>query len=385
MLYDIGIKYYGIYCCKIERIHKMCDNNLEEENEDNLLEKRRESFLLLQDITVGYEEKLYHIRLQIKSLNNMIEEKEKEISEIERTKNHNLNLFSPIYNDAYNTNNLISEIDQIQKQIHDLNQEQNNIQIKILQLKTAAKCVDEAIKNHNQSSINKNEENISRPADKGLGILETQEIERQRIARELHDSTVQNLTGLVHKSELCIKLIDIDTIRAKLELNTMSNTLKIIINEMRGIIYNLKPMTLDDLGLTITVQRYANRIISLNNIQVKMTYNEEPTNILPVVKLTVFRVIQEACVNIVKHACATLINIDLKYEDNSINVSIKDNGIGFDVEKSYRNEQSSSFGISIMKERISLLSGTIEIKSEEENGTDVVISVPLEIQEGEKE
>jgi two-component system sensor histidine kinase DegS len=174
-------------------------------------------------------------------------------------------------------------------------------------------------------------------------------------------------------------------IRAKLELNAMSNTLKMVINDMRGIIYNLKPMTLDDLGLTITVQRFANKLMSANNIQVRVVANEEVKAILPVIKLTVFRIIQEACNNVIKHANADLINIDINYEESNITVNIKDNGIGFNTDNSNSNssEQLSSFGLSIMKERISLLSGTLEIKSEKEKGTKVTISVPLTTYEGD--
>lgn len=373
-----------LHYCNKKGCNRLYDRSLNIDNEEGILEDKKNSCMLLQDLTVDFEEQLYNIKLQIQSLTNMVKEKENNISEIERTKDHNLNLFSPIYNKSYDTSEIKSEIEKIQQQIIELNKEKDGIVNKISGIKTAIQCIDEIIRNSSTCEGEKNSEESIRHSDNGLGILETQEVERQRIARELHDSTVQNLTSLVHKSELCIKLIDIDSVRAKLELNAMSNTLKMIINDMRGIIYNLKPMTLDDLGLTITVQRYANRIINLNNIQVKMTYNEEPKNILSVVKLTIFRVIQEACNNIIKHAKATFINIDIRYEENRINVIVKDNGIGFDIDNINKNDQSQSFGISIMKERISLLSGTINIESISKMGTIVTISVPLEIQKGEE-
>jgi two-component system sensor histidine kinase DegS len=155
---------------------------------------------------------------------------------------------------------------------------------------------------------------------------------------------------------------------------------------MRGIIYNLKPMTLEDLGLTITVQRYANKLIDLNNIDVNVDANEEPCKILSVIKLTIFRVIQEACCNILKHANASLIDINILYEKDMIKVTVKDDGAGFNTEKLHLNnpEQISSFGLSIMKERISLLSGSLEIQSEKGKGTTITISVPLTNYEEEK-
>jgi two-component system, NarL family, sensor histidine kinase DegS len=365
----------------------MCDNNLNNDNKQvTIFEERKASSSLLRNLVVDFEEQLYSNKIQLKSQISLLQEKELELNEMERTRVHNLDLFSPIYSKSYDTSEIVSMIERLKQRIEILKLEQQKLTEKIAGLRTAADCIDIYIKEADHSddlaSDCKNKLN-----DKGLSILEAQEIERQRIARDLHDTTVQNLTSLVHKSELCVKLIDIDTIRAKLELNAMSNTLKMVINDMRGIIYNLKPMLLDDLGLTITVERYAKRIMDMNSIQVIVTSNQETKEILPVIKLTLFRIIQEACCNVIKHANASMINIDINYDNLKVNVTIKDNGIGFCKEKrdTGSNEQSSSFGLSIMKERISLLSGTLDIRSEKGIGTTVTVSAPLTLFEGEKD
>lgn len=356
----------------------MYDNNsLNESNQKDFSEDRKTSCLLLKELAIDFEEQLFTVKMQLKEQNNLLQEKEQNIKEVERTKDIHQDLFYPKHNVKQDSDILLEEIDRIKQKITELDTNQNVLLSKIHGLKAAAKYID--IDNTNDGI---NEAELKpKITDKGLGILEAQEIERQRIARDLHDTTVQNLTSLVHKSELCIKLQDIDSIRAKLELNAMSNTLKMVINDMRGIIYNLKPMTLDDLGLTITIQRFANRILYLHNIQVKVTSNEEPKEILSVIKLTIFRIIQEACNNVIKHANATFILIDIKYLESNINVSIKDNGIGFDIGNN-TSEHSSSFGLSIMKERISLLSGSLDINSEKGKGTCITLSVPLAIYEG---
>jgi two-component system sensor histidine kinase DegS len=359
-------------------------NRSSDSKENNLMEERKASSLLLKDLAVEFEEQLYSVKIQLKSHLNLVQEKEKELTEKERIKVHNRDLFSPIHNTGNDTNEILSVIEQLKQKIEKLTKEQQLLIEKVARLKAAAQCIDEYISN-DQSSINENDM-IPKINDNGLSVLEAQEIERQRIARDLHDTTVQNLTSMVHKSELCIKLIDIDSIRAKLELNTMSNTIKSVINDMRGIIYNLKPMTLDDLGLSITVQRYANKIMDQNNILVKVQTNEEIKEILPVIKLTLFRIIQEACNNVIKHAKASMIYIDICYDDHRVKVIVKDDGIGFNVEKMQPNnsEQTSSFGLSIIKERISLLSGTLDIQSEKGKGTVVTVSVPLINYEEEK-
>jgi two-component system sensor histidine kinase DegS len=123
-----------------------------------------------------------------------------------------------------------------------------------------------------------------------------------------------------------------------------------------------------------------------NDIKVVIQKNAEIKGILPVINLTLFRIVQEACCNIIKHANATIIDIKINYQEHEITVSIKDNGVGFDLElhKKKVSEHSSSFGLSIMRERISLLSGTMDIQSEKRKGTIVTVSVPITKCEGEK-
>ena len=97
-------------------------------------------------------------------------------------------------------------------------------------------------------------------------LIKFQEQESERIARDLHDSTVQNLTSMIHKIELCSKLIDMDPIRCKLELTMMSRTLRDIINDTRQMIYNLRPMSFDDIGLEITIERASDKIGETVNV-----------------------------------------------------------------------------------------------------------------------
>jgi two-component system sensor histidine kinase DegS len=146
-------------------------------------------------------------------------------------------------------------------------------------------------------------------------------------------------------------------------------------------------MSLDDIGLTVTVERYASRLMDLHNINIIVRSNEETKEIHPVIKLTLFRIIQEACNNVIKHANASIVNIDINYEELKVCVIIKDNGTGFIINNNQGegHGHSSSFGLSIMRERISLLSGTVDIKSEKGIGTTVSVSAPLTIYEGDKD
>lgn len=215
---------------------------------------------------------------------------------------------------------------------------------------------------------------------KGLSILQAQETERSRIACDLHDSVIQNLTNLIHKTELCIKTIDRDTIGVKLDLQLMMQNVKTIINDIRAIIYNLRPMALEDLGINIAIERFLNQFEQINKVSVK--FENTCTDIAlntSVVSLTLFRIIQEACSNAVKHGHASSIKVNISNDDCSIILWIQDNGTGFDISKENTKAKTdnSGFGLSIMKERIYLLSGIINIESSKGKGTQIIVKIPI--------
>ena len=135
-------------------------------------------------------------------------------------------------------------------------------------------------------------------------ILETQEMDRNRISRDLHDSSVQGLTTLVHKMEYCIKMMDKDPVRVKLELQTMIELNKEIINGMREIIYNLRPMALNNIGLSATIDSYCLNIGRCTNVDIVFRVKGVEKRIPSIMSVTLYRIIQEACNNAVRHSDA---------------------------------------------------------------------------------
>lgn len=213
-------------------------------------------------------------------------------------------------------------------------------------------------------------------------LLETQENERQRISRDLHDYTVQNLTSLVHKTELCSKLVDMDPVRCKLELSTMSKTLRDIINDTRQMIYNLRPMSFDDIGLDVTIERALDKLESTEQKKIRFSVEGETYEIKPVIGITLLRIIQEACSNAIRYADASMIQVVLKYDEEGISVRIEDDGKGFDITQVKKDrDDNSGFGLSMMRERVYLLSGNIEIESIVGEGTKIFVSVPIKNKE----
>lgn len=216
--------------------------------------------------------------------------------------------------------------------------------------------------------------------EKNLKILDIQEKERQRIARDLHDSSLQNLAHLVHKIELSSMFIDQDPLRAKLELATVNKNLKAIIDDIRNNIFNMRPMTFDDLGLKDCFERlFMNLKKSHPNFDFVSDIQEIKSK-NDLVLMTIYRVVQECCMNAIKHSNGNKIFVSLNMIDSDCIITIKDNGIGFNVfEALEKNERH--YGLSIMSERIQLINGKIEFDSDE-NGTQISIAIPISIIEG---
>ena len=271
----------------------------------------------------------------------------------------------------------IQELKEKQKDIlHKMNEEKNK-QAEIIQKMDELSSV---IKVAKSTSEKKEKTEIDSDIYR-LTLLETQENERQRISRELHDSTVQNLTSMIHKIELCSKLIDMDPIRCKLELTMMSRTLRDIINDTRQMIYNLRPKSFDDIGLEITIERALDKIKNEKACNINFAVEGEPYQIKPVIGITLLRIIQEACNNAIKYANSSIISVKLIYEEDEVSISIEDDGVGFDMENldvSISNRKDNSgFGLSMMKERVYLLSGEITIQSKKNEGTMILVRVPI--------
>lgn len=229
-------------------------------------------------------------------------------------------------------------------------------------------------------SISDDEESIS----KSLAILDIQEKERIRIARELHDSSLQNLTHIIHEIELSSKFIDQDPIRAKLELASCSQNLRQVINEIRDTIFNLRPMSFDDLGFKQCIENFIDEcrkqfkdcIIEYEVDDVIL--NKEDISDSTLFLVTLYRVIQEALINSLKHSGANKLTLFIKNKDDKIFVNIIDNGKGFCIDNMTegKDNKEKHFGLSIMRERIYFLRGAIEISSEPDVGTKIDIIVP---------
>lgn len=203
-------------------------------------------------------------------------------------------------------------------------------------------------------------------------IFEVQEKERKRIARELHDATMQELTYISHKLELLGLYIENDTEKANLELVHIKNALKNTMNEIRNIIFDLRPAILDDLGLKAALEVFLDLL--KENTKFIFIQDIDDINADKEVLLNIYRIVIECVMNAVKYSNGTQITFFCKKKDNEIIIHIEDDGIGFD--KNNITNKRVSHGISIVNERVRILNGNISYITNINLGLKIDIIIP---------
>lgn len=211
--------------------------------------------------------------------------------------------------------------------------------------------------------------------DFGLKIIEAQEDERKRLSREIHDGPAQMLANVIMRSDLIERIYrERGGQEAITEIRSFKKMVRSALYEVRRIIYDLRPMALDDLGLVPTLRKYLQTIEEYHNKARIEFVNVGLEGRLPSkYEVALFRLIQESVQNALKHSEATEIVVRLEITKSAVNVLVKDNGIGFDVNK----KGADSFGIMGMEERVELLEGVLSIDSKIGSGTSVSIRVPI--------
>lgn len=210
----------------------------------------------------------------------------------------------------------------------------------------------------------------------GAKIIKAQEEERRRVSREIHDGPAQAMANIVFRAEVCERLIDVDVERSKRELGVLREQVRGCLKETRKIIFDLRPMTLDDLGLVPTVKRVVDNLKERQNMAGEVLVIGEERRLDSYVEIGLFRIIQEALNNVEKHAKATQVRVVVEFQRDFIQAVIEDDGQGFDMEAVGGNE---SFGLMGMRERVNLLRGDLTLKAAPGQGTKVRVRVNLKL------
>lgn len=210
--------------------------------------------------------------------------------------------------------------------------------------------------------------------DFGIKIIAAQEEERKRLSREIHDGPAQMMANVLMRSDLIERTYREKGIQEAMnELYDLKVTVRNALSEVRRIIYDLRPMALDDLGIVPTLKKYLSTTMEYNpGVFIHFLSQGQEKRISSEHEVAIFRLVQECITNAIKHGMPKEISVKLEWTRDSVNVVVKDDGKGFD--KSVVKDQS--FGIIGMTERIDLLNGRMEIHSVIDKGTIVIFKIP---------
>ncbi|MDD4766646.1 MAG: sensor histidine kinase [Desulfotomaculaceae bacterium] len=228
-----------------------------------------------------------------------------------------------------------------------------------------------------RKDLNTKTNELQKAQDMALSIIKAQEEERKRVAREIHDGPAQSMANIVMRAEFCLKLLDMSPKKVRNELISLQNIVRISLMDVRKIIFDLRPMVLDDLGLVPAIKRYLSNYKEQYGLQVEFTYSGQQARLENSVEVALFRIIQEIVSNIHKHACAKNSVIKIEMINNRVNIQVRDDGKGFDLDEVMANKEREGYGLLGIQERVQLLNGEINIVTAPGKGTSIIISVPL--------
>jgi two-component system sensor histidine kinase DegS len=207
-------------------------------------------------------------------------------------------------------------------------------------------------------------------------IVNAQEAERQRLSRQMHDGPAQALSNFILQTEIAMRLLDIDPIQAKDELGNLKSSAMTTFQKVRNFIFELRPMMLDDLGLTPTLKKYADAFKEQAGLEVSVIVTGTERRLEPYLEVMIFRAVQELLGNASRHSQATMVKILVDLGVDLIRVSVDDNGKGFDPETL---REANNLGLKLIRERAEMLGGNFEIDSMTGSGARIVFTVPAKV------
>jgi signal transduction histidine kinase len=203
-------------------------------------------------------------------------------------------------------------------------------------------------------------------------VVAAQELERRRLARELHDETGQALTSIL------LGLSAVETARNEAELAEAIGSLRELavstLQDVRRLAVELRPKALDDFGLVPALKRLGQSVREASSLDVQVEARLGAERLPPEAETSVYRIVQEALTNVVRHAEARHVSVVVTRKNASVSVVIEDDGKGFDPE---RADESGGVGLLGMRERVQLLDGTLAVESSPGAGTTLVLDLPV--------
>ncbi|MCD6309403.1 MAG: GAF domain-containing sensor histidine kinase, partial [Candidatus Eremiobacteraeota bacterium] len=209
-------------------------------------------------------------------------------------------------------------------------------------------------------------------------LIQAQEEERKRVAAEIHDGVAQSLVGIRAQLQMIKNLLKDAPAVALEKLDNLLSITSENIKEVRNIMYNLRPASLDDLGLIASMENYLQRISKDKKIEIEFITNRTDIRLPPSVEIIVFRVVQEAINNIIRHSKAKKAWIRLNFDPSRLRMEIVDDGEGISQQKLRdRLKEPTRFGLQGMKERVQMVEGKFNFITNPGKGSIVNVEIPI--------
>ncbi|HSQ38692.1 MAG TPA: histidine kinase [Anaerolineales bacterium] len=206
-------------------------------------------------------------------------------------------------------------------------------------------------------------------------LVQAQEEERSRLARELHDGAGQTLTSLLVRLKAMEKKSPPQELQV--ELVNMQGIVSETIEQVRELAYHLRPVVLDEFGLPRALEALAQEMTKGADIAVTTMFDVQDFKIPSEIEVVLYRVAQEGLTNILRHSKATQVRLSLSIENTNLKMSMEDDGVGFDPARNYPRDNQRHLGLISMRERAEILGGSLEVYTAPGQGTTVDVSIPL--------
>lgn len=209
-------------------------------------------------------------------------------------------------------------------------------------------------------------------------ITKAQEEERKRIARELHDSSAQNLIALLHQLDNLLTAKTKLPVKEAKALWGFYEQIRDTLQEVRRFSRDLRPSILDDLGLLPALEWVTEDLKNTYWVEADLKVLGAERRLFPETELLLFRIVQEALRNIAKHAKATRAEVEIKFDENKITITVSDNGKGFEPPENLGAlTPTGKLGLAGMQERVQLLGGSVRLESKPGKGTKIFVEAPV--------
>lgn len=219
---------------------------------------------------------------------------------------------------------------------------------------------------------------VNRPAASMEMLIDAQESERQRLSKQMHDGPAQALSNFIVQAEIAARLLEMDPTKAKEELENLKVSAMSTFQKVRAFISELRPMMLDDLGLIPTLRRYIEGYKDQYNADVTLTVNGTEKRLEQFQEVVLFRAAQELMENASRHnidnPSKVQVNLQLTVDQDFVKLVVSDNGIGFDPSSA---SQSTGLGLKLIRDRVEMLGGNINIDSSPGQGSSIGLQLPI--------